>query len=425
MHKQKQVKGDYVYLQLINKYNTYAPKTFIEMKIDGIIPTLNDNIPIWTDKRLMTMKYHVNNTKTLLDKYNQSNDDIIKWNKVSNAMRINNELGRYVKKALNGQYVTRAWLKFYELHSHYKTIPNTGKFKVFFNAELPGASICALNHLVKTLYPNIEYEWIASSFKPQNNDYEALGDQYGIYRKNINKWLMSEKNDGNMMKLANIIDYASKIGNTIDLYSHDAGVDVTADYNMQEIKNLKLHLGCALMGFKVLKNGGTFIAKQYSFYETISLNLICIYASMFEEFYVCKPMTSGYNNSELYLVGKKFKGMPKHIENILSNTLENWNERPLLQDTEIPKSSMDKLINIAQRLTNIQLDNINLSIDIYENIFGVVSYKTLDELITVANKLSYDLRPIQINFSKSWIRINTIQKIEYKDWVPSLENSFR
>jgi hypothetical protein len=51
---------------------------------------------------------------------------------------------------------------------------------------------------------------------------------------------------------------------------------------------------------------------------------------MFEKFYLSKPLTSRPYNSEMYLVGVGFKGMPAHIAEAFARRLENWSEAPLL-----------------------------------------------------------------------------------------------
>jgi hypothetical protein len=194
----------------------------------------------------------------------------------------------------------------------------------FFNAELPGAAVCAFNHFVKTLRASLDSDWRGASIVPNHESGQdtttVLGDKYGLYSHNIDKWMMDLgadtqdgfTNNGDATIKANLIDYAARIGPAsdiggVDLYSHDAGIDVTgADthgllFNRQEQLNGKIHFGCALAGLMTLRIGGAFIAKQYTALETYSWNLIIIYASLFDKFYLSKPLTSRPYNSEMYL----------------------------------------------------------------------------------------------------------------------------
>jgi hypothetical protein len=97
-------------------------------------------------------------------------------------------------------------------------------------------------------------------------------------------------------------------GKTATLYSHDAGVDASSDYNNQETLNAQLHLGCAIAGLEVLAAGGLFIAKQYTAFKPLTRGLIVLYSQLFAEFYLYKPVTSRAANSEVYLIGVKYIG---------------------------------------------------------------------------------------------------------------------
>ena len=142
----------------------------------------------------------------------------------------------------------------------------------FFNAELPGAALCAFNHYAHTV--GLNPTWYASSLVDPTSG--ALGDDYGLYEKNRENWLMTDKNNGDITIAANINDFAARIP-PICLYSHDAGIDVSCDFNNQEMLNAKIHFGCAIAGLKTLSLGGMFIAKQYTLFETFTWNLILLY----------------------------------------------------------------------------------------------------------------------------------------------------
>src|SRR3989338_1168038 len=97
-----------------------------------------------------------------------------------------------------------------------------------------------------------------------------VGDQYGIYKNNKTNWLMqNDKNNGDVTNIDNLYDFENKLGRTIDLYTHDLGIDVSDKYEDQEKKNIKAHLGAALSGLMVLKLGGNFLAKQYTLFQEL------------------------------------------------------------------------------------------------------------------------------------------------------------
>jgi len=230
--------------------------------------------------------------------------------------------------------VSNAWYKYYQIAKYFKLNELYPKPNIFFNAELPGTGILAF----QDYYAESGMNWVASSLMP--GDSTALGDRYGLYAGNPKQWLMSKEHNGDMTNLDEI-NYianaaASYHSGKVDIAIHDAGMDIeeyfdfkdkTKDENMhlgflyQEKINTALHIGCALCAFQCLSKGGTFIAKQYSFYEPINTSLIAIYTSLFANFYICKPSTSRPANSEIYLVGVGFKGITSNVRNLIIEAL--------------------------------------------------------------------------------------------------------
>ena len=291
----------------------------------------------------------------------------------------------FVKKA-NARHVTNASMKYHELYSHFELLPAK---TAFFNAELPGAALCMFNHDMKTLH-NTSFDWRASSLVPTSSHVgsTALGDVYGLWESNKSKWLMdvdaagckTHCNNGDATVLANIEDFAKKVGpgsviNGVELYSHDAGIDVSSDsngalgFNDQEIANAKLHFGCALSGFKTLRVGGSFIAKQYTFFETFTWNLILIYSQMFTEFYICKPLTSRPYNSEIYLIGKGFLGLDQNINRVLSARLNNFNTNPLIPHDAVNVmfgSQLGDILRFSRMVFGQQTSFIEENVQLFE-----------------------------------------------------------
>lgn len=273
----------------------------------------------------MVTEDSLNQAKNGLDKYYQSEEKLSLTQKIVTSMDVYRGILRDAKRKYNAQFPSNAWSKYIEIYELVSKLIGSnvinavpGKtFNVFCNAELPGSSISALNHLFKTKYVSSPLNWIASSYRP-NEDGTQLGDHYGIYEMNKDRWLISNPDfDGDMTKgeiVKQCIDlYLSRVPNGCDLYSHDAGIDVTKDfgkwkaYRDQEAMNTRLHLGCAIAGLGTLALGGSFIAKQYTLYRTVNIRLLGIYIQFFNQFYLVKPMTSRPVNSESYLLGIGYK----------------------------------------------------------------------------------------------------------------------
>ncbi|SIP85802.1 FtsJ-like methyltransferase [Pacmanvirus A23] len=379
------------------KINKKVQTKHLKLQISYIEPKFIHSVQHETTTE--KLKTELNKTKSKLDKYYELSkvDSTFKkqWLKFQNTVDIYKPMRWYIENTFNAKHVTNAWMKYYEIYTEYNLVDAKSKYVAFFNAELPGAALCAFNHFMKTR--NLNFTWYGSSYI--SNDLSTFGDFYGLYANNKNNWLMTDDNNGDMTCIDNILDIANKIGpnspiSGVDFYSHDAGMDVSSDFNNQELINAKLHLGCALAGFLTMKIGACFIAKQYTFFEKLTLDLIMIYSQLFNEFYICKPLTSRPYNSEIYLIGKGFKGFDDATKKVLIDKLVNFNTEPLL-DTVYNM----EIFNFAELVFMQQIDFIN------ENIYLLEKYKNDNWL------LNRQIEPIRNKSINNWLRKYPIFKI--------------
>ncbi|KAK3283926.1 hypothetical protein CYMTET_8399 [Cymbomonas tetramitiformis] len=168
--------------------------------------------------------------------------------------------------------------------------------------------------------------------------YNALGDDYGLFAANRERWLMQMAPDadgrqqtGDMTKLDSVFELERQFAQRkADLYTSDLGVSAKSDFNRQEELNAQPHLGQDLAGLLTLTLGGNFVVKHYTLFEPFSYTLILVLGTLFEEFFLCKPVTSRPTNSECYLVGRGFLGLPPRIRDALQNRMQDFSMRPLL-----------------------------------------------------------------------------------------------
>ena len=168
------------------------------------------------------------------------------------------------------------------------------------------------------------------------------------------------------------------------MYHHDAYL--IRDYEINKEKdNAKLFLGCDLAAFLTLKKGGSFVAAQFTCHQTLSWNLIIIYASLFDEFYMSKPVTSRPRNGEVYLVGKGFKGLPDKLRDILQTRLEEKEFRwdPLLpkecfEENGILYSALKTIVQFVETINRQRFDYLNSLMVNFEN--GIDIYQELTNI---------------------------------------------
>ncbi len=378
-------------------------KSFIFTKIE-VLDSLDfkcEKNPLTIANELKILKKELDPVKDMLANYTSDT-----YRAIRNNVDLYKDLIRIITNDYNGQHVTNAWLKYWEIYSYFRKYLPTKKINAFLNAELPGASICALNHFCRVF--NIELDWFASSYSPYTKSGEEQGvleDRYGIWKHNKQNWLMNEKNDGDATKIENLLDYEERVKKSkfggCDIYSHDAGIDVSSNYNEQEIQNQKIHLGCAIAGFLTLKKGGIFIAKQYTFFDPLTYNLIVIYSSMFENFYICKPQTSRPYNSEIYLIGVGFLTFPQNIRDILFNKLKNFNRDPIICDDKISSHNAENILHFAQVVYKQQISHIKEQCGLYES-------KNMDRFTDIKKTLI-----------DTWLTKYPIRRLEREEHLPS------
>lgn len=293
----------------------------------------------------------------------------------------------------NTNNVTNAWLKCYEILIYFDLIPkNTNdEFLHFDNAAFPGSFVLATHHLVKTKYKDLNYNWVASSLHDINeSNKHPLEDSYGLYKNYKDKWLMSETNNGDVLLRKNQEDFYNKLNNKVSLYTSDLGFDVSSDYNNQELLQLPANIGQIISGLLTLKKGGCFITKQYMNFEPITISIIYATSQFFEEFYICKPVTSREANSETYLVGKGFK-KPVDLNHpyiiAMLDRIENDLEKPLFKKSNYPKNFIKDIVDISDTIFGDQIKKLNFSVEQVElSIKNATDNINLNPIVTKYNE---------------------------------------
>ena len=273
-----------------------------------------------------------------------------------------------IESNFNFKNASRGGLKLFEILCNEELISNK-KLTYFANCELPGNFIVATNHYIKTNYPNIEFDWYANSLM-FGEDSIGLEDRYGYYKKYTERWLMGDKINGDVTNIENLkyIEEFFNKKNKCCFYTADGGIDVGGDlgYNDQEITVSKLILGEIICCLVTLREKGNMVIKIWSFFEKNTVDLLIILSNLFEIFKIVKPITSGQANSEIYIVGKNYKGINNNIINIFKEKLKNYNENGYIEN--INKDDIKLLTDISSEIYKNQI------IFIYRNIYYMNLY---------------------------------------------------
>ena len=352
------------------------------------------------------------------------------FDKLSRALDLYGPLKGKLRSMYNMSSPTNAALKMYELIIQMRLLvcesgPPT-RIRAFCNAELPGAFIVAINHYMKTMCPATDFDWVGSSYYPEEaaarGDVTILGDMYGLYENNRDRWLMGpppnalpagENPLSGDLTNANVVAALADAVHTrfggATLYTSDAGIDVSADFNRQEELTSLLNFGQVLCGLLSLAPGGHLVTKQYTFITPFSRSLIALVATFFDETYIVKPLTSRPANSEVYVVGKGFTGIDSTLANALLDRLAEYRTAPSnttpcdwtpLLDPTMTSDVDAALLRIARQLhEQQQVDFLNEAAGLFQQWEG-----RLDQL---GHLLKHDAQRVQ----DAWLANNPVRRI--------------
>jgi len=225
---------------------------------------------------------------------------------------------------------SRSYFKLWEIlkkfqlidHLHHKNI------KTAHIAEGPGGFMeCLVN------YRNI--------YKHDNNKNNVFGITLKSMNKNIPGWIKAKRfikknditisygkdNTGNIYNIENILYFANVIGkDKCDFITSDGGFDFSVDYNTQEQQAYRLLFCELVMAFSIQKIGGTQIIKIFDTFTPLTIKLLYLVSTLYNNVYIYKPLTSRPANSEKYIIAKGFKGIDSNYLKSLYSIVAKWED---------------------------------------------------------------------------------------------------
>jgi hypothetical protein len=207
--------------------------------------------------------------------------------------KLSNILHRFsdYSKSLRRPEINDEWLKGWEMIHAFQLIPQQSQqpFRVCCSTT---SFLSSIHHYIKTK-THLRYEWWCNS---DVKDY--------LHRKYEKRWLPSK------IDIVKPLDTViKKTNHSIDLY--------TGDFTRYESPESFLHE--IVYGLSVLSVGGSLICKIY--FSPITIYILYLMSEMFNALVITKPLSSRPEDSELYIVGKGFKGYQeckKSIDILLS-----------------------------------------------------------------------------------------------------------
>ena len=383
--------------------------------------------PVDTEQPWRDMTARLNAAKKLLDPIPKE-----KFLAINQTLDLYRNLRRTMQQKYHMFDATNASLKMYELLMRLNLVDcltlEDNTLNSFSNAELPGAFLIAINYYMQSKCSGKGFNWVASSYLPaaaaKMGNITILEDKFKLYAMNRNRWFMGPRPNalpdgfdditGDVTDPNTVISLGigvkSRFANTAGavLYTSDAGIDVTGDYAGQEENTSAINYGQIISGLLSLAPGGNFVTKQYTFFTPFSRSLIALVAGFFDETYITKPATSRPGNSEIYLVGKGFKGLSTELTEALSERSE------LFQTLGVNPTTLGSLVT-----PDILAQVDPMLFTVAEEFFMNIQIKFIEEYLEVFNNHMDNMADLEASLSKNvkeaeenWLKENAVVPIK-------------
>lgn len=284
--------------------------------------------------------------------------------------------------------ISRAFFKLWEILCYFGLIKDTKEFLSAHLAEGPGSFIQAVMFYREMFNDNKKDHYCAITLHSSKKNVPKMHKefmqcytnqkypQFMMHTTYTKKQSLEDnhKDTGNLTESKTINNFRNTVIKTkklADLVTADGGFEWVNE-NFQEQEAYQLIFGQILAAINVQKKGGSFVLKIFETFTNLTIKYICLLKSLYNEVYICKPLTSRPSNSEKYIVCKDFKlGDTKKVMPKLIKILDNLNKiksgyiSDIFSDYKIPKSLYNSILNL----------NIKLSCEQYKEINKIIEYK--------------------------------------------------
>lgn len=295
-----------------------------------------------------------------------------KWWEVNKAFRYYKHkddlekihLDQVVRTKLKDTSISQAWLKMYEIITDCRLIPTASKgtFHSFHICEAPGTFINAMNNYIHTKTKYTGFEWHAQSLNPK---IARIKDQFGMIRRNPERWDYGADQTGDITKVRNIQYYKKQVSKRapINLMTSDCGLA------MKEPGYEKVAFASLLAILDILPVNGTMVYKILTpIDEPIILNLVYVAYCNFKELVFYKPVQNNHSR-EFYIIGKGYLGTNSDILEKFYDVLKQFKDTQkddLFKD-KYPEAFVRQFVDISNQLADNYIYTIERNIYYLDN----------------------------------------------------------
>lgn len=308
--------------------------------------------------------------------------------------------------------LSRAFFKMWEIIVLFNLADNKN-FTYAAIAEAPGSFIQAVIKYREKFKLDVKQDKIFSvTIHNEKDNYINMSKQFlGYYKKkypdllNVHKTYTTNsskkyknRDNGDITDVKTISLFKKDImekGTFVNLVTADGGFK-WVDENYQEQEAYALLLGEIIAALRVQAKNGNFVLKLFESFTMVTIKILYLLTSFYEECYLYKPFFSRDSNSEKYFVCKGFKYDPDSkdlqemitkLESILQKTNTKLFINDIFLDLEIPRDFINLFKYINIEIVNTQQVMINKIITYIKgnNYFGEQYHEYKDQQIE-ANK---------------------------------------
>lgn len=273
------------------------------------------------------------------------------------------EIIDYITDNYDGEYVTNAWTKCYEILELFQLLNKNDKDILYFGTcEQPGAFIYCINHYVKTKIKPESFSFYAQSLKPEGNDFKTFRAENELFSKYSNNYDYAG-NNGDITNINNIKHYRKKYYDKhFSIITADCGQDASEDFSKQEENIAPVLLGQFLNAIGISDKGTSYFFKLYCVYEKITAQVVYLASLFFETVYLTRVLKTKITSNEIYCVCKNFKFTKNDMNPILTSLYKRYEQYLSDKDTNIitvPEEYIDFILATNKTLLHSKLLSIN------------------------------------------------------------------
>ncbi len=236
-------------------------------------------------------------------------------------------------------------------------------------AEGPGGFIEAITHLRN----NSKDTYYGISLIDENESIPGWKKSKTFLESNKNVIIETGiDKTGNLLNPDNLIDCYTRLNGKIDFITGDGGFDFSIDFNKQEVTSSKLILAQISYIIAMLKPTKDCVIKFFDMFSIVSIELLYILASIFNEVIIFKPNTSRNANSERYVICKNYNLDEKNKHRLvlkLKSIIAQFNESDIgsILNFKLPSYFINKIEEINAILGQQQIESILSTLTLISN----------------------------------------------------------